>query len=191
LKTPVIVFALVVAALSVMPAGNPSHAGTVTYDFVEGPGAPNPGEIGATITCFSPPVSATSRWNTDDASSIEGIVILDSGLFLDGFTGTFIPLLVLNSDISSTEGPFLSSAEITDPSGTHAIGIGQDNSIFVSATTAVNVVTGSWTVSASVPEPASAVQAGIASATGLALAAFRKRKEARRQRPAGPLHANQ
>ena len=52
-------------------------------------------------------------------------------------------------------------------------------------------VGGTWTPLASVPEPASAVQAGIASAIGLALAAFRKRKEPRRQRPVGPLDASQ
>jgi hypothetical protein len=50
----------VVVALTLTPASNPSHAGTVTYDFTEGTGAPNPGEIGATITLSSPPASPSS-----------------------------------------------------------------------------------------------------------------------------------
>jgi hypothetical protein len=92
LKIRIIVVALAVAALSLAPAGNPCQAGTVTYDFVEGIGAPNPGEIGATITFFSPPASATSNWMTSEASSIDNIQILDSGLFLDGFTGALTPI---------------------------------------------------------------------------------------------------
>ena len=58
--------------------------------------------------------------------------------------------------------------------------------------TAFNPISGIWIFTfTAVPEPASAVHAGIACASGLALAAFRKRTEVRRQRPVGPLEANQ
>jgi hypothetical protein len=178
-------------ALALASASNPCQAGSVTYDFVEGAGAPNPGKIGATITFFSPPASATSGWITNDASSIEGITILDSGLFLDGFTGAFHPQPDQSIDAFSPNGTQLTDGDFLMTVPSLEFTIETIDSSFIAENFGPNVVTGSWTVSASVPEPASAVQAGIASAIGLALAAFRNLKEARRQRPVGSLDANQ
>jgi hypothetical protein len=36
----------------------------VTYDFIEGALAPDPGTVGAFFVFASPPASATSGWNT-------------------------------------------------------------------------------------------------------------------------------
>jgi hypothetical protein len=93
--------------------------------------------------------------------------------------------------ISSATGQSINTGTISfiPPPTEIIIIISQDFTTFIRVHDDTNNVQGTWTfLEVSVPEPASAVQAGIAIAIGLALAAFRKRKEARRQRP---LDANQ
>ncbi len=190
MKTPVIVFSLVVAALSVVPAGNPCHAGTITYDFVEGIGSPNPGETGATITFLSPPAQPMAPWTINSPTDVIGIQIIDSAPVLGGFSGA-ISVSSIEVPIQSITGTTIDAGHIDDEFFLpHAVIITTQSTYFNTAGVE-NQVAGTWTVSASVPEPASAVPAGIAIASGLALAAFRRRKEARRQRPVGPLDANQ
>jgi hypothetical protein len=193
LKTPMVVVALAVVALSLAPASNSCQAGTVTYDFVEGTGAPNPGETGATITVFSPPASATHGWIISQLSDISSITIIDPGLLPSGFTGGFtVASGVLQGPLTSNTGSQIDLGTIADH-----IPFTKFFDIFSLATSfstieSGNNVPGEWIVAAAaVPEPASAVSAGIAIAIGLGLAAFRKRNEVRRQRPVGPLHANQ
>jgi hypothetical protein len=190
-KTPIIVVALAVVALTLAPASNPCQAGSVTYEFTEGSGAPNPGEIGATITLESPPASPSSTWTitSSQLSDIINLQIIDRTLFLNGFTGAFVTSSIPVS-ITSNTGQFIDAGVVLSHTQTQEIEFGTTSTIFEPGADQ-NIVTGTWTALASVPEPASAVQAGIASAIGLALAAFRKRKEARRQRPVGPLDANQ
>jgi hypothetical protein len=194
-KTPYFAVALAVAALTLAPASNPCQAGQLTYDFVEGSTAPNPGEIGATITLESPAASPTTTWIISALSDIVLIHVIDSSLFTDGFSGAF-PLGAIGSPLSSADGQAL-SVGIIDSVPTNSlvnIVIEPTHTLFEigGGPSGTNTVPGTWLVAAaSVPEPASAVQAGIAIATGLALAAFRKRKEARRRRPVGPLDANQ
>jgi hypothetical protein len=196
MKTSYFAVALAVVALSLAPASLPCQAGSVTYGFTEGPGAPNPGEIGATITLASPPASATSTWtlNSSQLSDILSLQIIDPALFLNGFVGSF-PLGAILSPLGSADGQVLSVGIIDSlpANSVFNVVIEPTKTLFElgGGPSGTNTVPGTWLVSASVPEPASAVQAGIASAIGLALAAFRKRKEARRQRPVGPLDAIQ
>ena len=188
MKFAFILVAHVVVALTLAPASNPCHAGSVTYNFREGPGAPHPGETGATISIASPPASPSSPWSALPGQHvILGVHIFDSALFPTGFTGDIIPHL---QDLFESTGPLI---EFGGFDSLQQVALGIKSTILTNFTTpgANNAVTGTWIVAETVPEPASAVQAGIASAIGLALAAFRKRKEARRQRPVGPLDANQ
>ena len=190
MKTPFIVVARVVLALALAPASNPCHAGSVTYNFTEFTGAPNPGEIGATITMASPPASPTSPWSAPGVGDINDILIIDPALFPNGFTGEF-PITSVGSQITSN-GPILLGGIIISMPQLLEIEIFETDTFFADIHEGVgNFVDGTWIASQTVPEPASAVLAGSASAIGLALAAFRKRKEARRQRPVGPLDANQ
>jgi hypothetical protein len=195
-KMPYFAVALAVVVLSLAPASNPCQADSVTYEFTEGSGAPNPGEIGATITLSSPPASSTTTWtiNSSQLSDILSLQIIDPALFLNGFTGSF-PLGAIESSLGSADGQVLSVGIIDSVPGNSVfnIAIEPTQTLFElgGGPSGTNTVPGTWLVSASVPEPASAVQAGIAMATGLGLAAFRKRKEARRQRPVGPSDANQ
>jgi len=196
MKTPYFAVALVVVALSLAPASFPCQAGSVTYGFTEGTGAPNPGEIGATITLSSPPATPTSPWEITSLSDISSVQITDPLLFPDSKTGNLPILEILSSDpITSLTGHTITSGGFWDTEVEHRIVIFPTvtwfESVYPNPPGSTNFVNGSWVASASVPEPASAVQAGIAVAIGLALAAFRKRKEARRQRPVGPLGANQ
>ena len=92
MRTPFFSFILAVVALTLASASNPSQAGSVTYDFVEGTGAPNPGEIGATITLSSPPATPSSGWTTSVSSDILGLQIIDRAVLFgngDFFIGTF------------------------------------------------------------------------------------------------------
>ena len=43
MKTPIMVVALAVVALTLAPASNPCQAGSVTYSFTEGSTGPRPG----------------------------------------------------------------------------------------------------------------------------------------------------
>ena len=181
---------LSVVALTLASASTPCQAGSVTYDFVEGDGAPHPSMIGATITVSSPPASSTAGWNSRDPSAVLGVQIIDSELFPNSFTGLLGPVILV-ATLLSPSGTTLISGSLMDQNFTMTIGINPGATVFFATGAATNPTAGSWVVSESVPEPASAVQAGIACAIGLALAAFRKRKEARRQRPVGPLAANQ
>ena len=197
MKTPIIVVALAVVALTLAPASNPCQAGSVTYDFTESSGAPHPGEIGATITLSSPPASPTTTWtiNSSQLSDILNLQIIDPLLFLNGFIGSF-PLGAIDSPLGSADGQVLSVGIIDSlpANSVFNVVIEPTQTLFElgGGPSGTNTVPGTWLVSASaVPEPASAVLTGIASATGLALAAFRKRKEARRLRPVGPLDAIQ
>jgi hypothetical protein len=192
MKTPYFALALVVLAVPFAPASFPCQAGTVTYEFVEGSGAPNPGEIGATITFLSPPASPTSFWGASILADYLGVQINDPDLFPSGTTGVIVPVLIQQPVYSET-GATLTGGALQFPGGLQiffpASSGFSPQSLFISHPLEHNV-SGTWNVLASVPEPASAVQAGIAVVIGLALAAFRKRKEARRQRPVGPLDAN-
>ena len=179
---------LAVVALALASATNPCQAGSVTYDFVEGTGAPHPGTTGATITVASPPASSTSPWSTTTASDILGVNIIDSALFPVNFNDAFFNI-VLFIPLGST-GVSIQDGIIANGNAYQEFSIGTTGTVFTSGPYSQEIY-GVWLTAASVPEPASAVLAGIASAIGLALAAFRKRKEARRQRPVGPLDANQ
>jgi hypothetical protein len=188
LKTPMIAVALAVVALSLAPARNPCQAGTVTYNFVEGTVSPSPGATGATMTLISPPASATSGWTIPTASDKPSVVILDPGLFPSGFTGSFETEVF--SSLGSLTGHEIDKGVLINLTIDLLLQISSDDTVFNNEDR-FHVVDGEWLASASVPEPASAVPAGIALAIGLGLATFRKRNEARRQRPVGPLHANQ
>ena len=189
MKTRYFAVALAVVALTLAPGFNPCEAGSVTYGFTEGSGAPNPGTIGATITFLSPPAQASSGWSTNASTDVSGLLITDSALFPDNFTGTF-PLEPISRTIESSTGQTIDQGELDSAVDHRFIQISPESTEF-GIPAAQNVVQGSWTVLTSVPEPATAVQAGIAIAIGVGLAAFRKLKEARRQRPVGPLDASQ
>ncbi len=191
LKTPHYAVALAVVTLALAPASNPCQAGQVTYGFTEGSTAPNPGEIGATITISSPPASTTASWSIDASHSTDilDLRIIDSALFSGGFVGETQTPSVLTTIVSLT-GAFIDQGSVMIDNH-HGLAFSTSLTGFVLNDQTSVQVTGSWTPLAAVPEPASSVQAGIASAIGLALAAFRKLKEARRQRPVGPLDANQ
>jgi len=134
-------------------------------------------------------------WITFNWADISSISITDNGLFPDGFTGPIIPptqgFLPAPNFFHSRHGITLDSGFVADTQSARRFEISQPSTVFTTDLNDSNLITGVWTVSTSVPEPASAVPAGIAIAIGLGLAAFRKRKEARRQRPVGPLGANQ
>ena len=181
---------LAVVALTLASACNPCQAGSITYDFVEGTGAPHPGEIGATITLLSPPALDSSAWSLSSVSDVSSLQIIDNVLFNDGFTGSF-SVATISTPLSSTDGSVITSGVVIDTTATHFIQISPTNTQFEAYP--INFfVPGSWNIQpSSVPEPATAVHAGFAIAIGLGLAAFRRRKGARRQLPVGPLDANQ
>ena len=88
MNPPKIVVALMLVAPDYSgPQAALALAGTVTYGFVEGTGAPNPGEIGATITFLSPPASPSTEWSTTYASDIFAVQIIDPRLYSNGYTG--------------------------------------------------------------------------------------------------------
>ena len=176
--------------LTFVPVSSPCQGGSITYNFVEGSGAPNPGGVGATMTVNSPPASATTSWTTMLPADISSLQIIDSSLFNSGFTGAFSTTLIA-IPITST-GPQLTAADLFDIPLSLEIKIDGSQTIFAPPRfPGPSSVAGTWSVSTSVPEPPSEVLAGITSTIGEALAAYRKRKEVRRQRPVGPLHANQ
>lgn len=182
---------LAIAALTLAPATDPCQAASIQYAFVEGTGAPHPGESGAEISLSSPPALSTASWTITNLDPIIAIRIFDPDLFPDGFTGLF-PLTGggLYSDLESATGSTIDQGYIESQSGSYSIHIGGGDTAFESETGLI-IVSGQWLAVSPVPEPASVVPAGIAGAIGLALTAFRKRNEARRQRPVGALDANQ
>jgi hypothetical protein len=189
-KTLIIVVAFAVVALSLAPARNPCLAGSITYGFTEGAGAPNPGTIGATVTLSSPPALDSSGWMTDQGSDVLSLQVSDPALFSDHLTGVFTNVSIPDT-LASFNGSFLDTGDIELSDNIHLFVIDTDDTnFFILGGGPSQDFKGSWIALASVPEPASSVQAGIACAIGLALAAFRKRKEAWRQRPEGPVDAN-
>jgi len=116
-------------------------------------------------------------------------MVSDSSLFPNGVSESLDPQLLL-TPLTSFTGAYLDLGDVLMSQGV-GIEIQTAHTHFLQGGVPSNDISGTWSVLASVPEPATAVQAGIASAIGLALAAFRKRKEARRQRPVGPLDAKQ
>ncbi len=187
MKAPYFSVVLAVVALTLASACNPCQAGSITYDFVEGINVTNP-VIGATITFSVPPASPTTPWSTDALPDFLGVQIIDPKLFLDHFTGSFILTSQFQPSVASS-GPDLTSLVVGDTHNRKIFALPMATAFYTGIQ--FRDVLGTWKVSTAVPEPASGVQAGIASAIGMALAAFRKRKEARRQRPVGPLDANQ
>ena len=183
---------LAIVALTLESARNPCQAGSLTYIFVEGTGAPHPGDFGASITILSPPADATTDWHTVTVTDIQTLTILDSNFFDPStFSGTITPTIIQDSLESNGLSLFTGLIQGEGAGVKQFVQITPLHSLFQTSGFVVNVVPGSWFVSSSVPEPASAVHAGIAMAIGLALAAFHKRKEARRQRPVGPFDAIQ
>ena len=54
-----------------------AHAGPVTYFFIEGSNAPEPGLIAAGLTFASPPASQNEFWTTAESTDILTLQILD------------------------------------------------------------------------------------------------------------------
>ena len=138
-------------ALTLASASNPCQAGSITYDFVEGTGAPNPGAIGATITISSPPASPSSGWTTSAPADILALQIIEQVLFPDDFTGAFNPAQI-NNPLSSSTGTSLSTGFLTSVESQYTIQIEPSNTNF-EIDTNPHDVTGVWVVSTSVPEP--------------------------------------
>ena len=161
-------------ALTLASASNPCQAGSITYDFVEATGAPNPGDIGATITISSPPAQSSSGWDTASVLDVIGLQILDHNLFISGYAGPFRTSSISGQIISPT-GPAIGAGDLVDIQHHIEISIEALSNTDFSSPGLDHSVPGTWSLAQTVPEPASAVQAGIAIAIGLALAAFRKR----------------
>jgi hypothetical protein len=155
----------------------PARAGSLTYDFIEAPGSPNPGTIGASITFASPPASPNSGWNTINNADVLDFQILDASI---GPIGSYITNFGILGAIVSNSGPDLDGGAFQ--------GIGPNSTLaFVTLSftpqgdiisTPNNEVNGDFVV-APVPEPSSLALAGIATLAGLG--AWARRRSARQR----------
>jgi hypothetical protein len=123
------------------------------------------------------------------------LTISDPNLFSVPFSGPYVPSFLFASLVSLT-GQIIDDGDLLGNGDAMEIFFGPAETGFTVNAAAggndvPNIIQGTWSPLAAVPEPASAVQAGIACTISLALAAFSKRKEAWRQRPVGQLEANQ
>jgi hypothetical protein len=150
----------------------PARAGSLTYDFIEGPGSPHPGTIGASITFASPPAEPNSFWATFHTTDVLDFQILDASIApIDSYMTNFI----IPSTIASDNGQDLDSGSFFGR-GPNFTGVsvllfsGPNQDAIVAPN---NVVTGDFVV-ASVPEPSSLALAGIATLAGLGAWARRR-----------------
>ena len=142
-----------------------ASAGSLTYNFIEGSSAPNPGEIGATVTVLSPPAIATAGWTTDNPADVLSLNIIDSSLFPSGYTGPmFVDALALN--LVSLTGSNIDDAVLQSTTQNLAVAISTTATGFNDPNS--NYIAGAWLASAAVPEPSSLLLAGTAGLAGLA-----------------------
>ena len=147
-----------------------ANAGSVTYDFIEGPSAPDPGTVGAFFVVASPPASATSGWSTSNAADVLELEITDPKI---GPVGSYLTGIVV--ELISLDGKFLDAGfYIAGNAGTglvqFEIGVGPNGTTIDGPT---GEATGQF-VLATVPEPSSLLLAGTASLAGLGLWARRR-----------------
>jgi hypothetical protein len=148
----------------------PARAGSLTYDFIEGPTAPHPGTIGASITFTSPPASPDSPWLTGTHADVLDFQILDASI---APIGSYIISFVIANPIVSLSGPDLDGGAFqgTGPAGVTgllSLVLHLDRLIGPNAP-----VDGDFVV-APVPEPSSLALAGIATLAGLGAWARRR-----------------
>ena len=136
-----------------------ASAGSLTYNFIEGSSAPNPGEIGATITVLSSPAIATAGWSTDNPANVLSLNIIDSSLFPGGYTG---PMLVdaLALNLVSLTGSNIDDAVLQSTTQNLTVAISTTATSFNDPNS--NDIAGAWLASAAVPEPSSFLLAGTA-----------------------------
>lgn len=150
----------VAALLGLLSVAGRAEAGSVSYDFIEGTGAPHPGTIGAIVTFASPPASATAGWSTTNNSDVLSFEILDSAIGPVGYYGL---LHLEGSTVGSDTGFTIDTGEIIGQMG--SIGLQASfNSPLDGSPSRLRVSMGNkpgvFQV-ASVPEPSSLVLAGI------------------------------
>jgi hypothetical protein len=159
-----IAFAAVALALAICTGS--AEAASVTYVFVEGSTAPNPGTIGGIFVIASPPASATSGWS-GTGSDVLSYQITDPAI---GAVGFYTPETALT--LSSSTGAELDGGEIVAFMGAY----GSRTAFSTGHLQGSNAsVTGTFVLAASVPEPSSLVLAGTAALAGLAVWARRRR----------------
>jgi PEP-CTERM motif len=142
-----------------------ASAGSVTYDFIEGPDAPNPGTVGAFFVFASPPASAMTGWSTNNTADVLNFEITDPKIGQVGsytIGSVFVDPVVSQNGTSLDNGQYLSFSNI--PSALVLVILGStpnSDRIQNGVTTTGNFVL------APVPEPSSLMLAGTAALAGL------------------------
>jgi hypothetical protein len=143
---------------------HPCDAGSVTYDFIEGAGAPNPGTVGGILTFASPPASPDTSWSTSSVADVLDFQITDKKISavgsynLNGSPPTVTSLTGARLDSGNVYGFFISGGYTID--ATFSTNPGQ--SIIVGYGLAAPSTPGDWALAtAVVPEPSSLVMGSI------------------------------
>jgi hypothetical protein len=152
----------------------PAQAALVTYHFIEGAEAPNPGRVGAILEFASPPAFPDQSWEIDSGTdSILSFRITDSAV---APVGSYTPSFA--ERVTSSTGARLDSGNIV---GDMMTGQGTVQAeTFISGLPGGDILEmvgvgggfqphGDWVlaVAAAVPEPSSFLLAGTAALAGL------------------------
>ncbi len=158
------------AAALILSAG-PARAASVTYDFIEAAGSPNPGTVGAFITFASPPAEPNMGWTLSALTDILAVQVTDSAI---GPVGAYTPSGFVG--VGSATGALMDfgAIETTSPAGDGFTFAGQSTPGLASIDGLGKFNPGTFALA--VPEPSSLVLAGTAALAGLGAWARRRRK---------------
>jgi PEP-CTERM motif len=161
-------------AMSLALYAGAAMGGSVTYDFIEETGSPNPGMLGGLLTFSSPPAFPNSFWTTSSGADILGFQITDPAI---GPVGSYLSGLEFIVPIASSDGTSLTQGDLVGINSGVAkaeafMNPGFDNSMLNST---LLTGFGQWVLASSVPEPSTLVLAGCAAAAGLGVWARRRR----------------
>jgi PEP-CTERM motif len=161
-----IAFAVVALALAICTGS--AKAASVTYDFIEGSTAPNPGMIGGIFVIASPPASATSGWS-GDYTDVISYQITDPSI---GMVGFYTPT---EGTVSSSTGAELDGGGIGSVLGANVTNSKANFAAGTLNSSGHTLAHGTFVLAAAVPEPSSLVLAGTAALAGLGLWTRRRR----------------
>jgi hypothetical protein len=155
--------ALVGVVVLVLGAASAS-AGSITYDFVEDSGGPNPGTVGGFFVFASPPASATSSWSTSNPADVLDFEITDPKI---GPVGSYLGFPAFVGPISSNNGTSLDAGAYLAENAAGNLGLTVQLGpapLADEIVVAQNIATGNFVL---VPEPSSLLLAGTATLAGL------------------------
>ncbi len=158
---------------------HPCGAGSVTYDFIEGAGGPNPGTTGGILTFASPPASPDTSWSTSSVADVLDFQITDSAISqvgsynLNGTPPTVTSLTGARLDSGNVTGFFISGGSSIMANFSTTPG----QSIIFGFGLAAASTPGDWVLAtAAVPEPSSLVMGSISIALMGGITVLKRRR---------------